>query len=622
MRKELRLPLLVSVVALCAGLGAAPAELEGRCKALAPRVEQDCAAFAERMQHSGAQPTVRELTACAWGLLELGRPPAGAEALMRRAFALQDTDPASPRFGTVPWQEGHPEIQDANAIEFTMLPVGPILLRHGGRFSEKFNKETVVHVRAGLAAIRRHRVRPSYSNIYLMRMANLLLLGQSVGDTKAQAEGGAAFDTWLAFTRTNGVAEYDSPTYTPIQVDCLALAHHFTTNAALRPRLQAALDFYWADLAGNYFAGRQTMTAPASRDYNFLFSDENVNWTYYLAGLRSAEPGRVFLSDAVRLWATAHLDVYRGAPGLLELAALPERVVRSRFGVLPGQDRYVLITPDFAIGSASAYYGPQDKRVCVELASAKKLPVISFLTDAFDAPFGRVRMTDRSGHRKPRHLQQIVATVQDRGFLLGLFDVSPELRRGEVTNLASNIILPMQADQVWLDGRRVDTSKRVALPAGPDSVVAVREGKAAVAARLFAADGCAGRAPLWQLKYDGNPQGAGRFVVYHYRGSPRQLVEPAVRAGLLLVAERCETDAEFAVFLQRARQIQPVSRLDNDVWQVSARLGATELQAALDLKQKKIAARRVNGKAWQAEVLNVNGRDFLAETLGSVPAHR
>ena len=49
-------------------------------------------------------------------------------------------DPASPGYGTVPWQQGHPEIKDPNAIEFTMQPVGVILLRHGGKLSEAINR--------------------------------------------------------------------------------------------------------------------------------------------------------------------------------------------------------------------------------------------------------------------------------------------------------------------------------------------------------------------------------------------------------------------------------------------------------------------------------------------------
>lgn len=603
------------------GLATAPSSAAALHELLDTRVGQSCDAFLAKMDRPDPQPTVRDLTACAWALLELGRNPTNAEELVQRAFKLQDMEPHSPNYGTVPWQEGNPGIRDANAIEFTMLPLGPILLRHSAKLSEKFRKEAVLHARAGLEAIRRHNVRATYSNIYLMKVANLLLLGHAIEDTNAIAEAEAAFDVWLAMTRASGVSEYDSPTYTPVQMDCLALAHNLTSRAQLKLRLKAALDFYWADLAANFFVGRQTLVAPASRDYSFLFSDENVTWTYHLAGLRPAPPGRILLSDEIRLWATARLGGYRPPPEVLALATSPERVVRSQFGGQAGQDRYVFITPDFALGSASAYYGPQDKPVCAALASTNKLPVISFVADAFDSPFGVVRMADRSGHRKPWHLQHRLVTVQEKAFLLALFDLSPELKRRDLTNLASSLVLPVNAGSLLLDGRVVDGSKPFSLPAGPDSVVVAREGKAAVAVRLFAADACAGRTPVWQLKYDGNPQGAARLVAYHYWGSERRLEETAVRAGLVLTAGRCETDADFSAFVSRTREIQVRPRMEGSVWRVNARQGTTELEAALDLKEKRIITRRVNGKDWQTAVLNVNGRDLAAEHLGhAVPA--
>jgi len=596
--------------------GATPLPEAERLAAIATRVEASCRSFEQDLARPNPQPSVRQLTACALGWLELGQEPARAEKLVRHAFGLQVMDPASPAYGTVPWQEGHPEIKDPNAIEFTMQPVGVILLRHGGKLSGALKQDAEPRVRAAITAIRRHKVPASYSNIYLMKLVNLLLLGQAIGDGAAVAEGKSNFETWLACTRTNGVTEYDSPTYTPIQTACLALAHNLTSDTELKARLKAALDFYWADLAANYFAGRQTMTGPASRDYSFLFSDPNVDYAYYLAGVRSMPPADTYLSDAVRTWTAARMSGYRPPPGLLALADSPERTVRSKFGPAPGQDRYVWLTPDFTIGSASAYYGPQDKRICAELASEKKLPVLSFVVDALDAPFGLVRSTDRGGHSKPHHLSHLLATVQEKGFLLALIELSPAIKYGEFTNLASNVLLPVRADQLVLNGNRVDPSQPFALAADADAVVGVREGKAAVAARLFAADGCAGQAPSWKLEFDGNQQGAGRLVVHHYRGPARKLAGPSVRCGLLLLAARCETEAEFTAFLKRAAQVELIESTQNSVWQVKARSGAVELEAGLDLNQKQIALRRVNGRAWQPEVLNVNGRDLAAETLG------
>jgi len=620
---RLRKVLETALIIVAGTTGAATPLLEAeRLVVVATRVEAACRSVEEGAVQPNPQPSVRQLTSAALGWLELGQPAERAEKLVRHAFGLQDLDPASPGYGTVPWQQGHPEIKDPNAIEFTMQPVSVILLRHAARLSESFKRDAQPHVRAAIAAIRLHNVPVKYSNIYLMKLANLLLLGQTIGDGDAVAAGKAQFETWLAFTRTNGVTEYDSPTYSPIQADCLALAHNLTGDPALKARLKAALDFYWADFAANYFAGRQTMTGPTSRNYNqgFLFSDANIEYRYYLAGLRSKPPADTFPSDAVRAWTVARMNDYRPVPEILALAGLPERVVKSKFGPGPGQDRYVWITTDVSLGSASAYSGPQDRRICAELASEKKLPLISLVVDGLDAPFGLVRSTDRGGHNKPHHLPHLLATVQEKDFLLALMDLSPAIQAGEFTNLASNVLLPVRAEQLVLNGKMVDATKPFAIAAAVDAVVGVREGLAAVAVRLFAADGAAGQTPKWKLEFDGNEPGAGRLAVHHYCGPARKLEEKSLRCGLIMMAAQCETEAEFTVFLKRVVETKLVQSTQHGVWKVKATSGAAELEAGLDLDRKQIALRQVNGRPWQSEVLTVNGRDLAAATLGPRPA--
>ena len=601
---------------LAHGSNAAP--LPDRLAVIGARVEAGCRSLERELTRPNPQPSVRQLTAGALGLLELDQPVAGAEKLLRHTFGLQVMDSESTAYGTVPWQEGHPEIKDPNAIEFTMQPVGVIWLRHSGRLSAAFKQEAEPHLRAAITAIHRHNVPVKYSNIYLMKLVNLLLLGQAVGDRVAVAEGKANFDTWLAFTRTNGAAEYDSPTYSPIQADCLILAHNLTDDSALKARLKAALDFYWADFAANYFLGRQTMAGPASRDYNFLFSDSNVDYAYYLAGLRSLPPADTFLTDSVRAWTAARMGGYWPSGELLALAGIPERVVKTKFGAAPGQDRYLWLTPDFTLGSASAYYGPQDKRLCAELASLKKLPVVSVVVDDYDSPFGLVRAKDWSGHNKPHHLSHLLATVQEKGFVLALMDLAPAIQTEEFTNLASNVVLPVQVEGLRLNGKQLDGSRPFDLAASPEAVVGLREGKAGLAIRLFVADGAAGQSPVWNLGYDGNEQGAGRLTVYHYRGPARKLADPHLRCGLVLLAAQCNNEAEFASLLKRAADLRLTQGVENGIWQAKAVSGSLAVEAGLGLTRKRVAWRRVNGQAWQPEVLSVNGRDWAAETLGRV----
>jgi len=233
-----------------------------------------------------------------------------------------------------------------------------------------------------------------------------------------------------------------------------------------------------------------------------------------------------------------------------------------------------------------------------------------------DSPFGLARATDSGGHNKPHHLPHLLATVQEKGFLLAVADLSPAIQSSKFTNLASNIILPVRVDQLVLDGKPVDPTKPFALGASASSVVGVREGKAAAAVRLFAADGANGQTPTWTFEFDGNNAGAGRLVVHHYRGPARVLAEQSMRCGLLFLAARCENEAEFTTLIKRAAQIELAQSTQSSVWRVKAKSGSTALETGLDLGNKAIAMRRVNGKDWPVHVLRVNGRDLGDEILG------
>jgi hypothetical protein len=88
-----------------------------------------------------------------------------------------------------------------------------------------------------------------------------------------------------------------------------------------------------------------------------------------------------------------------------------------------------------------------------------------------------------------------------------------------------------------------------------------------------------------------------------------------VRCGLLTLAARCETDAEFTAFVKRAAEIKLVESTTNRVWQVKAKSGTVELEAGLDLDQKQSVWRRFNGKDWPVNVFSVNGRDLVKELI-------
>jgi hypothetical protein len=204
--------------------------------------------------------------------------------------------------------------------------------------------------------------------------------------------------------------------------------------------------------------------------------------------------------------------------------------------------------------------------------------------------------------------------------------------RGELKNVqqlpatvGTNIIVPLGAEQVLLDGKTVvpNGEKPFELPASLNSVVIVREGTGAVALRLFAADGIVGQKPVVQLKYDGNPFGAARLVAYHYRsgasgpGAPRVKLpdDQQVRVGVMYLGARCASPEALAALINRVNEVKIEQNDDGRTWRGKLTDGQTVLEAALDLERGNILSRKVNGEDYQFPVFKVNDRDLAAEYL-------
>ena len=571
--------------------------------------------FDARVAKPHPDPSVRDLPAAALAKLYVGGNPAAAEALLRHMFQLQNMDANSPGYGMVPWQENHPEIKDGNSVDFTMMPFAQIIRRFGSRLSPEFKREALPHLQAAIAGVRSRNAGVAYTNIYLMQVTSLLLLGEAVGDESAIADARQQFDEWIDLTRKEGITEYDSPTYTPVQMGCLQIAYDNTAQEDLKPRIKACLDYFWSDIAANYYAPRESLSGPESRVYNFLFGDENINQFYYLAGLRHEIPGETLLSDDVRIWSNAATPGgYRPSEAILALARLPERTIFQRYGTEPGKDRYNYITPDYALGTASSFYGSQDKQISLEFGTAKKLPYIEVAADVFDAPYGKIKTGDKSGHQKPKHLKDNIAAVQDKGTVLALLDVSPDVAGKTPESVATNVLFPVHADAVYLNEKKLPADQPYDEPADAGSVVIVREGQAAAALRLFAADGTEGKPAQFAVKYDGNEWGAGRLVAYHAKGGKEALPHEPIHAGVYLHVERCADDAAFQDFMRRALACRIDQRHDGAQWSASVQTGDTRLEAALDGEQH-IAYRRVGGHEVESHRLTVNGRDFASELL-------
>jgi hypothetical protein len=445
-----------------------------------------------------------------------------------------------------------------------------------------------------------------------MNTVNTILLAEAVDDHDSLARGLRQLDNWIDYTTANGIHEFDSPTYYCTTLNSLGLGYRYAAQSETRAKFKAILDYFWKDIAANYFAGARRLSGPHSRDYDFLFSTGGIELYLAAEGLLDPQPYKKLDMEKTLVVENESGNGYHPDASILAASGLPERTIEQVWDEDRSRDRYNFITPQFAIGSADGDYGPQDKMLEVELASPKNLPGISVVPDVFDAPYGLVKTKDRSGHSKPTHIPLHPTTIQRKNTLLALVDLDASHEK-ETASLATNILLPARADRLMLDGKNLAGDEGFQQAGKVNSVIGVRDGNGCFVARIFHADGAAGQDATFvtESDKDGLQKGVARYAVYHYRGPVKKLRDAHVRVGLLMLADMCTDDDHLQELMQELRKApvedETSKKSGSDLWQVKVRLRGLTLEAKRDLTNRATLLRAVNSRDIDSPTLAVNG---------------
>jgi hypothetical protein len=299
-----------------------------------------------------------------------------------------------------------------------------------------------------------------------------------------------------------------------------------------------------------------------------------------------------------------------------------------------GRQRAFYVTPDFAIGSASADYSTneandQDALLLAEFMADFKTPVMTVIADYLDAPGARVGEGD---FVKVTHLPMAPAAAQKGGTVLALLRVpardpkytAPDGAAAPLVSLATNIVFPATAE-VIVDGNVVDTTKDTVLTGTP--TVAVHLGTGVVAARIVSASGLecpsgagvvASTSPdvhIKPLAAATTTAGAtARLVVYHDTTLPSDtstLASCFARVALVLAGAPC-SGASCAQAVAASVAAWPVNEAwsaANGDWDVRVDVPngpSLHVHRAIATKDQ-VLAREVNGQTMLVTPLAVNG---------------
>lgn len=410
------------------------------------------------------------------------------------------------------WYYRQRQVVDRNAGTFAMRGGSLLWLRDRDRIPEPARtklRQVLEHATDGLIT---RRVRPAYTNIAIMRAADLILLGESLDRPDAVVRGKRGLGEVCLDIDRRGIAEYDSPTYFGVDLLSLQALATFARDKQARRQADALLKLFWSDIAANFFTPSRRLAGAQSRTYSNLVGggalDEQLIDASWLDGKLSYKIGSIFERLTRR-------GVPASAAALLH-APMP-RLVRMRWGPLPTQTKTHRIHPDVSLSISGACYANVDMPLTVDLPGGRQRPRGYFIADGRGDPYGRKRILEpASGHEKPLHLDPAWTGTQRGDDALGL--VVYDTRRDGPT-VMSHFVFPSDV-KLWLGDRAVTLKPGGSMEVDGTRPLVIRDGTAAVGVRVVMARNADGSAAPITLVRDAEEPRAMRLTITHDNRAP------------------------------------------------------------------------------------------------------
>lgn len=548
------LPLLVLLLSLTANcLLAEPVLTPGEYKALGL---SNSLAGGERLWKGLENPSpslgVREIFMTALTWCEANTHLDRLEKLFITAAKMQDRNPASRTYGNFRWSWGHEEVYDLNAVDFAMQTAAMIWMHHRERLPTAARAKLKELLELGIEGLKRHRVAENYTNIALMNAGDLILLGEMLANTTAAEEGYARLDRFIACMWEGGTHEYDSPTYYGVDLEDLELIEAYCQRERGRQQARALLEYFWTDIAANWFAGSQKLGGARSRDYDYLAGlgvlDQHLLAFGWLPCDNPKIPNNLLATYA--RWPI---------PERLRQLAVGQtpRLVEQVWGFEPYQARVHYVCPDVSLSASGASYGGRmDLPLTVDLPGPRKRTRGYYIPDARQDPYGKIKIAESKAHSKTLHLNPFWTATQRRVDALGLVVYREKDLNPTNDTLQTHFVLPLDDATFFIGEEQVKFTPQVAAeyPVPPGAAVILRQGTAAVGIKVPFARGLDGKPVGAALACDANPYGAVRLTVNHHTASRRDFSGSFAACSLWVRIGSGLTDATFATWRQEFAQ--------------------------------------------------------------------
>ncbi len=506
-------------------------------------------------------------------------------------------------FGNFRWYRGQPEVKDRNAVQFVSQNAMTLAFGHPGLLSAANESSFRTLMKDVAQGVLKQKVNPDYSNIYLMKATNLVLLGQYLQQPELSLQGRANLREWFHYAKLNGITEYNSTTYTGVDMDCAIALVRLSKEPRDQESGRAILQMLWTEVAANWFAPANRLGGSHSRDYNYLLGIGSLDIQLAANGwLPAGKPEPLAAEAASRIWLASKQWTD-------PLRAIVPREVIQRWGMGFGQTATHWMTQSYSIGTCGRSKAYDDKVFAMQFPGDRRTPMVYYVMDPRNDPYGISKEPDSNGHSKALHLRPNLVSVQKRDRVLFLAADDTERPKHlrpmpELRGLWSHWVFPADATVHYADGTPVPPG-----PLAPDKALFISKGGVVLGLRIHEArkEWRSSERLTVNLVRDGDTVKAARLTVEHGTGAhPGQ--------GLVAFSAETALAADDAALKKFAAKFSAYSErfMIDDKGAAEIRFGDPEnLQAvALDL-ERGTATKRGGGSDFPLEnVLTVNGREL------------
>ncbi|NQU53656.1 MAG: hypothetical protein HQ522_14065 [Bacteroidetes bacterium] len=373
------------------------------------------------------------------------------------------SDPNARSYGNMywGWSETGGDVGDGNNVEFCVQYGILIKLLFDDRLSPEARKTLDQIFELATIGIRNQPIRVSYTNIYLMRIWNLVAIGQAYQKTSVLEEGRRFFDIWLNHVARYGNREYDSPTYCGVDLESLLLLHRFSTDADIKGKAADAIRFFMNDLCSHYNERGGFLGGAHSRDYNRVFGRDLLE-EKYMNPLLGWENTNNHLFHQICLSELQQIGI---SPEQKELMNRPNRFIVQRWDSLANTYACDFVGNKVSIASSNQSYSPDDKAFAIYLSSPRipQMLNIAYNMEGRDDHYGTwaaegmgekmkhlmpANYPSNGGWNKARHLMYFMQSAQNKGEFV-MLALGEKDRNCINKYLNSTIILPNAFDEIW-----------------------------------------------------------------------------------------------------------------------------------------------------------------------------